>query len=148
MILAEIGDFSRFDSPDKILAFAGLSPSTYRLMDVTAWPEMSELLLVTDMLVTDYSSCGGDFALLRRPVFLYHADVEDYLRQSRSFYFDVEKSPFLVAHSQAELERLIDETGPEQARENCEALDRFFGTTETGHASEAVCRYIDRKSVV
>ena len=30
MILAEIGDFSRFDSPDKILAYAGLSPSTYQ----------------------------------------------------------------------------------------------------------------------
>ena len=30
MIIAEIGDFSRFDSPDKILAFAGLSPSTYQ----------------------------------------------------------------------------------------------------------------------
>ena len=29
MILAEIGDFSNFDSPDKILAYAGLSPSTY-----------------------------------------------------------------------------------------------------------------------
>ena len=30
MIIAEIGDFGRFDSPDKILAFAGLSPSTYQ----------------------------------------------------------------------------------------------------------------------
>ena len=30
MILAEIGDFSRFDSPDKILAYAGVSPSTYQ----------------------------------------------------------------------------------------------------------------------
>ena len=30
MILAEIGDFSRFDSPDKILAYAGLSPTTYQ----------------------------------------------------------------------------------------------------------------------
>ena len=30
MILAEIGDISRFDSPDKILAYAGLSPSTYQ----------------------------------------------------------------------------------------------------------------------
>lgn len=113
-----------------------------RLIDATAWPEMAELLLVTDMLITDYSSCGGDFALLRRPLFLYHADVEDYLRQSRSFYFDIKDSPFLVAHSQEELEALIDATGPAQARANCEALDRFFGTTETGHASEAVCRYI------
>jgi len=113
-----------------------------RLIDATKWPEMAELLLVTDMLITDYSSCGGDFALLRRPLFLYHADAEEYLRESRSFYFDIARSPFLVAHSQQELERLIDETDADKARENCEALDRFFGTTETGHASEAVCRYI------
>lgn len=30
MILAEVGDFSRFDSPNKVLAYAGLSPSTYQ----------------------------------------------------------------------------------------------------------------------
>ena len=30
MIIAEIGDFERFDTPDKILAYAGLSPSTYQ----------------------------------------------------------------------------------------------------------------------
>ena len=30
MIIAEIGDFSQFDSPDKILAYAGMSPSTYQ----------------------------------------------------------------------------------------------------------------------
>ena len=28
IILAEVGDFSRFDSPDKLLAYAGMSPST------------------------------------------------------------------------------------------------------------------------
>ena len=113
-----------------------------RLIDACKYPEMAELLLITDMLITDYSSCGGDFALLRRPVFLYHADAEEYLRESRSFYFDIGKSPFLVAHDQEELEKLIDETDAEKARENCEALDRFFGTTETGHAADAVCQYI------
>ena len=42
-----------------------------------------------------------------------------------------------------QLERkLIAETDADRARENCEALDCFFGTTETGHAAEAVCRYI------
>ena len=35
MILAEIGDFSRFDSPDKILAYAGMSPSTYQSGQLT-----------------------------------------------------------------------------------------------------------------
>ena len=39
-----------------------------RVRDATAWEQMSELLLVSDMLITDYSSCGGDFALLRRPL--------------------------------------------------------------------------------
>lgn len=113
-----------------------------RLIDASRYPEMAELLLVTDMLITDYSSCGGDFALLRRPLFLYHADAEEYLRESRSFYFDIDRSPFLVARDQRELETLIDATDAEAARKNCEALDAFFGTTETGHAAEAVCKYI------
>ena len=30
MIFAEVGDFARFDSPDKLLAYAGMSPSTYQ----------------------------------------------------------------------------------------------------------------------
>ena len=36
MILAEIGDFERFSSPDKILAYAGLSPSTYQSGQLTS----------------------------------------------------------------------------------------------------------------
>ena len=35
MILAEVGDFSNFDSPDKILAYAGLLPSTYQSGQLT-----------------------------------------------------------------------------------------------------------------
>ncbi len=43
MILAEIGDFSRFDSPNKILAYAGLSPSTYQSGKlVNAYPHMEK----------------------------------------------------------------------------------------------------------
>jgi len=113
-----------------------------RMTDASGYPEMTELLLISDMLITDYSSCGGDFALLRRPLFLYQADVGEYMKDDHSFYFKMEDSPFLIAHDQAELNRLIDATDAEKARENCEALDRFFGTTETGHASEAVCKYI------
>lgn len=36
MILAEIGDFAHFESPDKILAYAGLSPSTYQSGQLTS----------------------------------------------------------------------------------------------------------------
>lgn len=43
MILAEIGDFSRFDSPDKLLAYAGLSPSTYQSGKLSnAYPHMEK----------------------------------------------------------------------------------------------------------
>ena len=43
MILAEIGDFSRFDSPDKILAYAGVSPSTYQSGKLAnAYPHMEK----------------------------------------------------------------------------------------------------------
>ena len=43
MILSEIGDFSRFDSPDKILAYAGLSPSTYQSGRLeNAYPHMEK----------------------------------------------------------------------------------------------------------
>ena len=43
MILAEIGDFSRFNSPDKILAYAGLSPSTYQSGKMeNAYPHMEK----------------------------------------------------------------------------------------------------------
>ena len=36
MIIAELGDISRFDSPDKILAYAGMSPSTYQSGQLTS----------------------------------------------------------------------------------------------------------------
>jgi CDP-glycerol glycerophosphotransferase len=39
---------------------------------------MSELLLITDLLITDYSSCAGDFALLGKPIFLFQSDIEEY----------------------------------------------------------------------
>lgn len=112
-----------------------------RIMDVSRYDDMSELLLVSDMLLTDYSSCAADYSLLDRPVFLYMADFDHY-RSTRALYFDPHDAPFLIAHNQAELEALIQGTTPDAARENCRAIDRFFGTNETGHATDAVCDYI------
>ena len=43
MILAEAGDFSRFDSPDKLLAYAGMSPSTYQSSQLkNCYPHMEK----------------------------------------------------------------------------------------------------------
>lgn len=112
-----------------------------RLVDMTAWEDMSELLLVSDMLLTDYSSCATDYCVLDRPVFMYMPDFDQY-QSTRDFYYDPHDTPMLIAHTQEELETLIQSTDAEAARENCAALRRWYGVNETGRAADAVCDYI------
>jgi CDP-ribitol ribitolphosphotransferase len=57
------------------------------VIDVSGHPEINELLLITDVLVTDYSSVVFDFALLGRPMAFFAPDYDDYERE-RGFYFD------------------------------------------------------------
>jgi CDP-ribitol ribitolphosphotransferase len=57
------------------------------VVDVSDWPEINELMLVSDVLVTDYSSAIYEFALLGRPMAFLAPDLEEY-EQERSFYFD------------------------------------------------------------
>ena len=109
-------------------------------MDVSQWPEPSELLLITDMLITDYSSIGGDFMLLNRPVIYYQPDREDYDKERNGLYFDPDSSPLKVAHSEAELMDMLRH--PFDAPANCREVLNFFGCRETGRAAEAVARRI------
>jgi CDP-ribitol ribitolphosphotransferase len=57
------------------------------VVDVSGHPEINELLLVSDVLVTDYSSAIFDYALLERPMAFLAPDLEDY-EEERGFYFD------------------------------------------------------------
>lgn len=116
-----------------------------RLIPVTDYPEMAELLLVTDALITDYSSCAGDYALLRRPIFLYQDDLEDYRTKNRDLYFNMEDSPYWVASTPEEMDKIIEASTPERARENCDAILRFYGEAETGHAAQSIAEYIVEK---
>ena len=112
-----------------------------RLIDMSRYEDMSELLLIADMLLTDYSSSATDYCIMDRPVLLFQADIEDYLAH-REMYFKMSESPFLVAMNQSELEQLITELTPERVAENCRALREFFGFAETGRATEEACNYI------
>ena len=103
---------------------------------------MMELLKVGDALLTDYSSCAGDFALTGRPVFLYQDDLDDYSNNDRELYFDMKDSPYWVAANPDELDRLIEAYTPEKARENCRAILDFYNTDESGRAAEAVAEYL------
>lgn len=119
-----------------------LNMNSDRMIPVTAYPEMAELMLIADALITDYSSCAGDFALTRRPIFLYQDDLQDYAENNRALYFDMKDSPYWVADTPEKMDALIEGCTPERAKENCDAILRFYGENETGHASEKVAEYI------
>jgi CDP-glycerol glycerophosphotransferase (TagB/SpsB family) len=57
------------------------------LIDVSSHPELNELMPVSDVLVTDYSSAIFEFALLGRPIVLFAPDLAAY-EAERGFYVD------------------------------------------------------------
>ncbi|MFI6293270.1 CDP-glycerol glycerophosphotransferase family protein [Nonomuraea sp. NPDC050790] len=61
-----------------------------RVIDVSAYPDIQELFLVADVLVTDYSSAMFDFAVTGRPMLFHTYDLEHYRDTLRGFYFDFE----------------------------------------------------------
>lgn len=56
-------------------------------IDFSEYREINDLLLVTDILITDYSSVCFEFALLNKPMLFFAFDVEEYIA-SRDFYYD------------------------------------------------------------
>jgi CDP-glycerol glycerophosphotransferase len=60
------------------------------VLNVTGYPSMAELCLVSDVLVTDYSSVMFDFAPTGKPMLFFTYDLETYRDRLRGFYFDFE----------------------------------------------------------
>ncbi|MFR9757880.1 CDP-glycerol glycerophosphotransferase family protein [Streptomyces sp. TR06-5] len=72
--------------------------------DVSAHPDVAELLLIADVLVTDYSSLMFDFAHTGRPMLFHTYDLEHYRDELRGFYFDFEqRAPGPLLSSSQEL---------------------------------------------
>ncbi len=63
-----------------------------RVVDVTAYPEINDLILAADAAVLDYSSLRFDFALTGRPMVFLVPDLEEYGAGSRQFLFPFEDS--------------------------------------------------------
>ena len=113
-----------------------------RMIDATGYPEMAELMRVADAMISDYSSCIGDFLLRLKPVWLYQADFEDYVENSRAMRINLDETPYWRARTPEELDDMIRRTTPESAEENCRALLDYYKTREFGHSAEAVAKYI------
>lgn len=112
-----------------------------RAIDATDWEDMAELLLISDALISDYSSSVGDFALTGRPIFLFQPDYAEF-SEERTFYFDIDASPFIVARDQQALERRILAHTPEDAARNGRDILAFFDAYETGCATESAANAV------
>ena len=121
-----------------------LEPVKDRIIDVTRYEEMAELLLAADMVLTDYSSCALDFIVRDLPALFYIADWDEYVA-NRRVYFDIRETPFLVAADQDALEAQLRALTPEKARQNCAAIRDYFGYYETGRATDAAVEHIIRR---
>ena len=61
--------------------------------DVSAYDEVNDLYLISDLLITDYSSVFFDYANLEKPILFYMFDFEAYREEMRDFYFDIKYLP-------------------------------------------------------
>ena len=74
-----------------------------QVRDVTAYPEVNDLLLAADVLVSDYSAIFMDYAILEKPMVCFGYDYEEY-RASRGLYLDLDQAlPGGVMRSQEEV---------------------------------------------
>lgn len=108
----------------------------------TLFNDMADLLPYVDFLITDYSSCAGDFALTNKPIVLYLSDYGEYEKEDKGLFFDIEKSPYFTAKTNAELLDIIKEKTAEDYIENDKQILEFYGCYEDGNASQKVCEVI------
>ena len=127
-------------------------PKSSRLRDMTDYPEMAELLRVADAMISDYSCAAGDYALRGKPIWLYVADIDEYIKYSRKLCVNPLDTPYWCARTPAELDALIRQTTPEKAKENCRQVLDYYGTHETGKATETaagyICEILDKHPVI
>lgn len=122
-------------------AMATLPDVDGRLIDVSRHEEISDLILASDALVSDYSSLIYDYAVYGRPIILHAPDLAHYRDSVRAFYFDFEEwAPGPVTSTTGELAEALAGLGDVET--SFAARYRHFVTTyctfEDGNAAERV----------
>ncbi|GLY19666.1 CDP-glycerol--glycerophosphate glycerophosphotransferase [Kineosporia sp. NBRC 101677] len=117
----------------------GLAGAQQGWIDVTSYPDIAELYLAADVMVTDYSSAMFDFAVTGKPLALYAYDLERYAAEVRGFYFDLSLDPpGPMVSTQDELIGQLSDLD-RMRKQYGEAYERFqqkFCYLEDGHAAE------------
>ena len=113
--------------------------------NVSKYDDISELYLISDILITDYSSVFFDYANLKRPMLFFTYDLEKYRDVLRGFYFDIEREvpgPLLFTTEEViNAIKNIDKVQEEYDQRYREFYHRFC-EWEDGHASEKVVKSV------
>lgn len=77
------------------------------VLNASDYDDINDLYLVSDLLITDYSSVFFDYANLNRPMLFYLYDVSEYMTKMRDFYFGTAMLPGFTAQTQSKLEECL-----------------------------------------
>ncbi len=112
---------------------------TGKVIDVTKVEDINTLYIISDMLVTDYSSSCFDYANLRRPEIFFMYDLDDYANNIRGFYFDIDELPGPIVKTTEELAKAILKLDKEfTVDETYEKFVEKFITFDDGAAASRV----------
>lgn len=115
-----------------------------RLINAGKYPDMQELSLAGDMLVSDYSSTITDFMLTRKPAFMYVPDLKKYVSK-RGLYFDVDDLPFPHSLNNDELIEQIRNFDAESYKEKVQHFIDSIGYLADGHSAERIVDFLIEK---
>ena len=112
--------------------------------------DIQELYLVSDIMITDYSSVMFDYAILRRPMLFFTYDLKFYKDSLRDFYFDMlEEVPGPLIENTTDLVNEIKNLNIEEYEEKYgEKYDRFqnkYNEFDKGTASKYIIDLIRNK---
>ncbi|HOC12372.1 MAG TPA: CDP-glycerol glycerophosphotransferase family protein [Propionicimonas sp.] len=111
------------------------------VIDVTSYPNVTDLFLAADMMITDYSSVMFDYSVTGRPMIFFVPDLEQYRDQTRGVYFDLEETaPGPVLFTQDAVVAAIrnaESDAPGYA-EKYVAWREKFNAHDDGHSAERV----------
>ncbi|MCR1840676.1 CDP-glycerol glycerophosphotransferase family protein [Murimonas intestini] len=113
--------------------------------DWTKYPDMQEILLVADILITDYSSCLWDFAIMHKPCFLFVPDLKTYMNKDRGFYIPIEKWAGIMVYENSEWKEKIESFESTQYNAVVDEYLMMMGSYENGNATETVKTRILRR---
>lgn len=109
--------------------------------DVSQYPDINELYVVSDLLITDYSSVFFDYANLKRPILFYMYDLAAYRDDIRGFYLDLSELPGpIVETEEALIEAIPQALSGDAYDEKYQRFHARFNALDDGHASERVVK--------